>query len=52
MNCELPDVKAGFIKGRGARDQIANMCWFIQKARKLPKKIYLCFIDYTNIKKN
>ena len=47
MNCELPDVQAGFRKGRGARDQIANICWIIKKAREFQKKIYFCFIDYT-----
>ena len=47
MNCELPDVQAGFRKGRGTRDQIANICWIIKKARKLQKNIYFCFIDYT-----
>ena len=46
MNCELPDVQAGFRKGRGTRDQIANICWNIKKARKLQKNIYICFIDY------
>ena len=46
MNCELPDVQAGFRKGRGTRDQIANICWIIKKARKLQKNIYICFIDY------
>ena len=46
MNWELPDVQAGFRKGRGARDQIANICWIIEKAREFQKKIYLCFIDY------
>ena len=44
MNCELPDVQAG---GRGTRDQIANICWIIEKARKFQKNIYFCFIDYT-----
>ena len=44
MNFELPDVQAGFRKGRGTRDQIANICWIIKKARKLQKNI--CFIDY------
>ena len=43
---ELPDVQAGFRKGRGIRDQIANICWLIEKARELRKNIYLCFIDY------
>ena len=44
---ELPDVQAGFRKGRGTRDQIANMCWVIAKARQFQKNIYFCFIDYT-----
>ena len=43
---ELPDVKAGFRKGRGTRDQIANICWIIEKAREFQKHIYFCFIDY------
>ena len=42
----LPDVQAGFTKGRGTRDQIANICWIMEKARELQKNIYLCFIDY------
>ena len=46
MNCELPDVQAGFGKGRGTRDQIASICWIIEKARELQKIIYFCFIDY------
>ena len=46
MNHELPDVKAGFRKGRGTRDQIANICWIIEKAREFQKNIYFCFIDY------
>ena len=46
MNCELPDVQAGFRKGRGARDQIANICWIIEKARELQENIYFCFVDY------
>ena len=46
MNHELPDVQAGFIKGRGTRDQIANICWIIEKAREFQKNIYFCFIDY------
>ena len=46
MNCELPDVQAGFRKGRGTRDQIANIHWIIEKARKFQKDIYFCFIDY------
>ena len=43
---ELPDVQAGFRKGRGTRDQIANICWIIEKSREF-QKIYFCFIDYT-----
>ena len=46
MNYEIPDVQAGFRKGRGARDQIANICWIIKKAREFQKNIYFCFIDY------
>ena len=46
MNCELPDDLAGFRKGRGTRDQIANICWIIEKAREFQKNIYFCFIDY------
>ena len=46
MNHELPDVQAGFRKGRGTRDQIANKCWIIEKAREFQKNIYFCFIDY------
>ena len=46
VNWELPDVQAGFRKGRGTRDQIANICWIKEKARKLQKNIYFCFIDY------
>ena len=46
MNYELPDVQAGFLKGRGTRDQIANICWLIEKAREFQKNIYFCFIDY------
>ena len=49
MNRELPDVQAGFRKGRGARDQIANICWIIKKARELQKNIYFCFIDYAKV---
>ena len=45
MNQELPDVQAGFRKGRGTRDQIANICWIIKKGREFQKNIYLCFID-------
>ena len=47
MNCELPDVQAGFRKGRGTRDQTANICWIIEKARDFQKNIYFCLIDYT-----
>ena len=47
MNCELPDVQAGFRKGRGTRDQIANIHWIIKKAREFQKNIYFCFIDCT-----
>ena len=47
VNCELTDVQAGFRKGRGNRDQIANICWIIKKEREFQKNIYFCFIDYT-----
>ena len=47
MNHELPDVQAAFRKGRGTRDQIANIHWIIEKARECQKNIYFCFIDYT-----
>ena len=46
MNCEFPDVQAGFRKGRGTKDQIANICWIIEKAREFQKNIYFCFTDY------
>ena len=46
VNHELPDVQAGFRKGRGTRDQIANIHWIIEKAREFQKNIYFCFIDY------
>ena len=46
VNHELPDVPAGFRKGRGTRDQIANICWIIEKAREFQKNIHFCFIDY------
>ena len=46
VNCELTDVQAGFQKGRGIRDQIANICWVIKKAREFQKNIYFPFIDY------
>ena len=49
MNCELPDVQAGFRKGIGTRDQIANIHLIIAKAREFQKNIYFCFIDYANI---
>ena len=45
VNCELPDVQAGFRKGRGTRDQIANICWIMEKVREFQKNIYFCFID-------
>ena len=47
VNRELPDVQAGFRKGRGTRDPIANIRWIMEKARKFQKNIYFCFIDYT-----
>ena len=47
VNQELPDVQAGFRQGRGTRDQIANICWIIKKAREFQKNIYFCFIGYT-----
>ena len=46
MNCELPDIQAGFRKGRGRRDQIANIRWIIEKGKEFQKNIYFCFIDY------
>ena len=46
VNHELSDIQAGFSKGRGTRDQMANICWIIEKARELQKNIYFCFIDY------
>ena len=46
VNSELPDVQAGFRKGRGIRDQIANICWMMEKAREFHKNTYFCFIDY------
>ena len=46
LNCGLPDVQAGFRKGRGARDQIAKICWIMDKGREFQKNIYSCFIDY------
>ena len=47
MNRELPDVQAGFRKGRGTRDQIASICWITEKAREFQKNMYFCFIDYS-----
>ena len=47
MNCELPDIQAGFRKARGTRDQIAKICWIIEKVREFQKNIYFCFIDCT-----
>ena len=47
VNRELSDVQAGFREGRGTRDQIANICWIMEKARELQKNIYFCFIDYS-----
>ena len=49
MNWDLPDVQAGFRKGRGTRDQIANICWIMEKVREFQKNIYFCLIDYTKI---
>ena len=46
VNCELPDVQAGYRKGRETRDQIANIHWIIEKAREFQRNIYFCFIDY------
>ena len=48
VNRELPDVQAGFRKGRGTRDQIANICWIIKTAREFQRNIYFCFIDYAD----
>ena len=47
VNCELPDVQAGFRRGRGTRNQIANNHWIVEKAREFQENIYFCFIDYT-----
>ena len=47
VNQELPDVQAGFRKGRGSKDQTANICWITKKAREFQRNIYLCFVDYT-----
>ena len=49
VNCELPDVQAGFKKGKGSRDQIANIHWIIEKAQEFQKTIYFCFIDYVKV---
>ena len=49
VNCELTDVQAGFRKGKGIRDQIANICWIIKKVREFQKNIYFCFFDYAKI---
>ena len=49
VNRELPDVQADFRKGRGTRDQIANICWIMKKAREFQKSIYFCFIDYVKV---
>ena len=49
MNHELPDIQAGFRKGRGTRDQIANIHWIIKKAREFQKNIYFCFIGYAKV---
>ena len=49
VNRELPDVQAGFRKVRGTRDQIANICWIMEKARDFQKNIYFCFIDYAKV---
>ena len=46
VNHELPDIQAGFRKGRATRDQIVNICWIMEKARQFQKNIYFCFIDY------
>ena len=52
VNHELPDVQAGFRKGRGTRDQIANILWIMEKAREFQKNVYFCFIDYTKTVEN
>ena len=49
VNSELPDTQAGFRKGRGTRDQIANICWIIEKAREFQKNIYFCFVDFVKV---
>ena len=52
VNCEIPDVQAGFRKGRETRDQIANICWIMEKEREFQKNIYLCFIDFDSVDHN
>ena len=47
MNHEFPDVQAGFRKGRGMRDRIANICWIMEESREFQKNVYFCFLDYT-----
>ena len=49
MNCEIPDVQAGFRKGRGTRDQISNIRWIMDKTRQFQKNVYFCFIDYAKV---
>ena len=49
VNCELPDVQVGFRKGRGTTDQIANICWIIEKGSEFQKNIYFCFTDYAKV---
>ena len=49
VNSEIPDVPADFIKDRGTRDQIANICWIIQKAKEFQRDIYFCFSDYAKV---
>ena len=49
VNCEFPDVQADFIKGRGTRDQIYNICWIMEKAREFQKNIYFCFLNYAKV---
>ena len=49
VNCELPDIQAGFRKGKGTRDQIANFSWIMEKARAFQENIYFCFIDYAKV---
>ena len=49
VNSELPDVQGGFRKGRATRDQVANICWIMEKAREFQKNIYFCFINYAKV---